>query len=64
MIIDFSALRGVRSARRAYGSLPWGAVGRVEQRHAIEGCVPNADMVDLDDLARLGMWAPNESEAI
>ena len=64
MIIDFSALRGVRSARRAYGSLPWGAVGRVEQRHAIEGCVPNADMVDLDDLARLGMWAPNESEGL
>lgn len=64
VIIDFSALRGVRSARRAYGSLPWGAVGRVEQRHAIEGCVPNADMVDLDDLARLGMWAPNESEEL
>lgn len=58
------SLRAIRAARRAYGRLPWDAVGRVEQRQALKGCVPNVDQLDYDELARMGAWEHGEGEPL
>ena len=60
VIGHITALRAIRAARRAYHAVPWEMVGRVEQRHAIEACVPRSGQVDYDELERLGAWAPDE----
>lgn len=58
------SLRALRAARRAYGFLPWESFGRVEQRRALAGCVPNADQIDFIELNRLGAWDPAEGEPL
>lgn len=57
----FSALQAIRHARRTYASLPWTAVGRVEQRKALQSCIPSSNAIDLDELSRYGIW---EGDAI
>lgn len=54
-----TALRAIRFARRAYHTLPWDRIGRVEQRRALASCAPSEREVDLSDLARWGIrWEP------
>lgn len=64
MLSHIPSLRAIRAARRSYGSLPWDATGRVEQRRALAGCVPNADQIDFDELDRMGVWEEREEEAL
>ena len=58
------SLRAIRAARRAYGLLPWNAIGRVEQRRALADCVPNVDQIDFGELDRLGAWEAAEGEPL
>lgn len=60
VISHVSALRAIRAARTAYGSVPWVPVGRVEARRALASCRPNLRNIDLGTLDRYGAWEDGE----
>ena len=64
VISHISTLRAIRCARRAYGSLPWRPIGRVEQRKALARCLPNRELLDLSHLSRLGFWEEGETDPL
>lgn len=64
VISHFSALQAIRYARKTYSALPWSAIGRVEQRKALNGCIPTCDSIDFNTLSRYGIWNDDDLEEL
>ncbi len=59
-----TALRALRSARVRYGMLPWREISPVEERRALDRCVPNARNIDEAELVRLGCLDADQASAL
>lgn len=59
-----SAIRAIRTARRAYSALPWRLATPSEQRAVMRDGTPNERCIDFELLERIGAWEGLDTEQL